>query len=179
MVEGKHHDIAMPALNETMQSPVIPGTSVSESDTKNTGDPEAIVSHPAKSSWKHLFAFTKWSHAGTLATALAASAITAGLKTALTVVLGIIFNVIADYGMGESSGPDTLASISSWAVIIVGLGVGNWVANSAFLALWIIFGELQAASVRRIIFSSLLSSDMAWFDSHEQGVSSLVVRIQT
>lgn len=147
-----------------------------ESETANH---ETAISQPAKSSWKHLFAFMRWTHAGPLFAALVASGVTAALKTVLAVVLGLVFDIIGDYGLGERSSSSTLSGISRWSIILVGIGIGNWVANSTFLALWITFGELQASSVRHGTFNSLLSKNMAWFDSQEQGISSLLVRIQT
>lgn len=165
----------------------IPQTPISAIETSIGNDPELeriitsdnLISQPPKSHWKHLFAFTKWSHGGPLAAALASSAVTAGLKTLLPVMLGQVFNVIGDYGMGTRDSASTVAGISKWSIILIGIGVGNWMANSAFLALWITFGELQANSVRQETFESLLSKDMSWFDSQDQGISSLLVRIQT
>jgi ATP-binding cassette, subfamily B (MDR/TAP), member 1 len=132
-----------------------------------------------RGSWKHLFAFTRWSHAWQLLAALLATAATAALKTVLAVFLGKIFDVIADFGSGHTNGDDALKQVSQWCMILVGIGAGNWLANTAFLALWIVFGELQAHSARHDIFLALLGKDMEWFDLQQQGVPSLLVRIQT
>lgn len=140
---------------------------------------KAQVSPEAKSGWRHLFVFTKKAHISPILAALAATAFTAGFKTVLSVILGRIFNVIAEYGNGSSDGSETLSRISMWCLVLVGLGIGNWLASMLFLSLWIIFGELQASSVRHDIFHSLLAKDMAWFDSQSEGISSLLVRIQT
>ncbi|KAI6781293.1 Alpha-factor-transporting ATPase-like protein [Emericellopsis cladophorae] len=120
---------------------------------------EAIV-QPKKSSWRHLFSFTKWSHAGALSSAFLAAAITAGLKAALPVLLGETFNVISDYGMGFIDGIETSSRMSRWCLVLIGVGAGNWAANSVFLALWVIFGELQANAARHDIYQSLLKKDM-------------------
>lgn len=132
-----------------------------------------------KSSWKQLFAFTKRSHTGTLIAALIAAAFSAGFKTVLAVILGKIFDIIAGFGNGTFTGDEALARVSDWALVLLGMGIGNWIASTAFLALWVIFGELQACSVRENIFASLLSKDMAWFDFQSEGISSLLIRIQT
>ncbi|KAG9258369.1 P-loop containing nucleoside triphosphate hydrolase protein [Emericellopsis atlantica] len=139
---------------------------------------EAVV-QPKKSSWKHLFSFTKWSHAGAISWAFLATAITAGLKAALPVLLGETFNVISDYGMGFINGTEATSRMSRWCLVLIGVGAGNWAANSAFLALWVIFGELQANAARHDIYQSLLKKDMTWYDSQSQGISSLLSRIQT
>lgn len=158
---------------------VIEASTANDLATEKPTTPDNLISQPPKSQWRHLFAFTKWSHAGPLAAALASSALTAGLKTLLPVMLGQVFNVIGEYGMGTRDSASTLASISQWSIILIGIGIGNWMASSAFLALWITFGELQANNVRHETFQSLLSKDMAWFDSQHEGISSLLVRIQT
>ena len=163
---------------ELPPKPVPTETSGIDSETE-TAKQEPTISQPSKSSWKHLFAFTTWSHAGPLVAALVASGAAAALKTVFAVVLGEVLDVVGDYSVGERSSTSTLSSISRWSTILIALGLGNWMANSAFLALWIAFGELQATSIRQEIFNGLLSKDMAWFDSQEQGVSSLLVRIQT
>lgn len=149
-----------------------------ETDIKASTD-EAIIAQSGKSSWKDLFAFTKASHAGPLTVALVSSAVSAGFKVAFAVVLGQVFDLIGDYGSGQRSGGNTMDHVTQWSLIIVGLAVGNWIANSAFLAFWITFGEIQASSARQDTFSSLLSKNMSWFDAQDQGVSSLLVRIQT
>ncbi|UZP44876.1 hypothetical protein NXS19_012688 [Fusarium pseudograminearum] len=133
----------------------------------------------AKSSWKQLFAFTKKSHTGALISALIAAAFSAAFKTVLAVILGKIFDIIAGFGNGTYDGDEALTLVSDWAFVLLGMGIGNWLASTAFLALWVIFGELQACSVRREIFTSLLSKDMAWFDAQSEGISSLLIRIQT
>jgi ATP-binding cassette subfamily B (MDR/TAP) protein 1 len=149
-----------------------------DTDVKAAND---LSSDPliTKSSWKDLFAFTKLSHSGPLLAALMSSAIAACFKVALAVVLGQVFDLIGEFGSGTRSGHSTMIHVARWTLIIFGLGIGNWIAHSAFLALWIMFGELQASSVREDTFHSLLSKDMSWFDSQDQGVSSLLVRIQT
>lgn len=132
-----------------------------------------------KSSWKQLFAFTKKTHTGALIAALIAAAFSAAFKTVLAVILGKVFDIIAGFGNGTYGGDEALSRVSDWALVLLGMGVGNWIASTAFLALWVIFGELQACSVREDIFTSLLSKDMAWFDSQSEGISSLLIRIQT
>ncbi|KAL7944886.1 P-loop containing nucleoside triphosphate hydrolase protein [Trichoderma barbatum] len=130
-------------------------------------------------SFKHLFAFTRWSHAGPLIAAVIASAAFASIKSVQSILLGTIFGVISDFGAGHRSGSDTMDIISHWSLILLGIAVANWLSSTAFLALWVIFGELQATSVRQDIFESLLSKKISWFDSLDQGVSSLLVGIQT
>ncbi|KAK7416797.1 ATP-dependent permease [Neonectria punicea] len=156
-----------------------------DSTTLNRLDPQGSdvttqsPQQAVKSSWKHLFVFTKRAHTLPLIGALLASTVAAGFKTILAIILGKVFDIIAGFGNGSLDGSEALSDISKWSLILMGLGIGYWLANSAFLALWVIFGELQAESVRRDLFENLLSRDMAWFDSQSEGISSLLIRIQT
>ncbi|PNY25196.1 Alpha-factor-transporting ATPase [Tolypocladium capitatum] len=142
-------------------------------------DADPTRHHQTKPSWRSLFAFTKRSHAGVLSAAVVASAVTAALRTVLAIFLGRIFDVIAEFGNGTRTGDGALEDVSKWCLVLIGLGFGNWLANTAFLSLWIAFGELQADSARLDTFNSLLARDLAWFDALSQGISSLLVRIQT
>ncbi|KAJ4246606.1 ATP-dependent permease [Fusarium torreyae] len=132
-----------------------------------------------KSSWRQLFLFTKRTHTGALIAALLCACFTAGIRVSLSVILGEIFDIIAGFGNGSLDGDKALKQVSMWSLVLLGMGIGNWIASTAFLALWVTFGELQASSVRQDIFASLLSKEMAWFDSQSEGISSLLIRIQT
>lgn len=133
----------------------------------------------AKSKWKHLFAFTRWSHSAVLALAVLSSCACAALKTALAVILGKIFDIVAAFGNGTKSGPETLSEVVRFCIILVLLGVAQWAIESAFLGTWIMFGELQAQSTRNTLFQDLISLRNSWYDSFPQGTSSLAVSVQT
>ena len=138
-----------------------------------------IMPQSTSTSPRHLFAFTRWQHGGTLACAVVATIITGALKTVLAIVFGKIFEVITKYGSGQTDGATTSSNVTTWCLVLVGLGLGTWAANTAFLAFWMVFGELQAKSIRDAVFASLLHKDMAWFDSQRDGVTSLLVRAET
>lgn len=148
-------------------------------DTASSVDHRATDTKPTRSSFKHLFSFTRWNHAGSLIAALIASAAFAAIKSVYSVILGKIFDVVSDFGAGRRSGSETLDDMAHWGLILLGLGISNWLASTVFLSLWVIFGELQANAVRQDIFASLLSREISWFDALDQGISSLLVRIQT
>ena len=50
---------------------------------------------------------------------------------------------------------------------------------AGFTFAWVTFGEQQARLIRVRMLRVLLRKDMAWFDGLEDGVDSLLVRIQT
>ncbi|KAL6701467.1 ABC-transporter [Trichoderma pleuroticola] len=164
---------------ETAPPPLSADHSTLVLDVASSPDRQDTDSKPQRSSFKHLFSFTRWNHAGLLIAAVVASAAFASIKSVQSIILGKIFDVVSDFGAGHRSGNETMDQISHWGLILLGMGVGNWLASTAFLALWVIFGELQANSVRQGIFQGLLSRKMSWYDFLDQGVSSLLVRIQT
>jgi ATP-binding cassette, subfamily B (MDR/TAP), member 1 len=163
----------------TPSLPSSPPPSIASSADNGIRPDPLIITQSSTSSWKDLFAFTRTAHAGPLLGALLASALAAGFKVALAVILGQVFNIISDYASGERSGSSTVNLVSRWSLTMLGLGVGNWITHAVFIALWVAFGEIQASAVREETFQSLLSKDMSWFDSQDQGVSSLLARIQT
>ena len=137
------------------------------------------VDQSSKPTWKHLFAFTEPSHAPVLVTAVFTSCCSAALKSSLAIVLGKIFDIVAEFGNGQKDSHDTLADVSRWCLILVLMGIGVWGVNAAFLAFWLTFGDLQAKSVRKSLFNSLISLRNTWFDLLPQGTASLFINIQT
>lgn len=137
------------------------------------------VDRSSKPTWKHLFAFTKPSHAPVLVTAVFTSCCSAALKSSLAIVLGKIFDIVADYGNGKKSSHDTLTNVSRWCLMLVLMGVGVWGVNAAFLAFWLTFGDLQAKGIRKSLFNNLIPLQNAWFDLLPQGTASLFITIQT
>lgn len=130
-------------------------------------------------SLKHLFAFTTWRRSGPAAAGLVASLFSGALRTSLAILIGKIFAVIAAYGSGQLTGPDTLSQVSSWCVILTLVGGAGWFVNFAFMFSWLLFSEFQARKIRKSMFSALLIKDMKWFDCQPDGVASLLVRMQT
>lgn len=121
-------------------------------------------------SWKLLLFFTRKQHIGIFSAALGAAALVSALRTLLSIVLGRVFDIISQLGQGARTGQIALADVSTWCLVLVGLGIGSWMVNSSFLGLWIIFGELQAREARRLVFTSLLSKRPEWFAALNDGV---------
>ncbi|KAM0282797.1 hypothetical protein ACHAQH_002801 [Verticillium albo-atrum] len=132
-----------------------------------------------KVSWRDLFAFAKWSHCTALIPAVMSSCAVGAFKTSLAVTLGHFFQYTVDVADGSVGGPETIARTGKLSIILCGLGAGHWAANTVFFASWVLFGELQAKSVREQTFQSLLAKDMRWYDSQSDGISSLLVRIES
>ncbi|RYO93752.1 hypothetical protein DL766_002991 [Monosporascus sp. MC13-8B] len=145
-------------------------------DATPTGPPSTPQS---ASSFKHLFSFTTWRHCGILSLGFVSALVVGGLKTALAIILGKVFLAISEFGSGTVAGPETLSRMSLWCLVLAVSGGAGWLSNFAFMFAWSTFGEQQARSVRVRMFSVLLGKDMAWFDCQEDGIASLLVRMQT
>ncbi|TVY40590.1 Alpha-factor-transporting ATPase, partial [Lachnellula subtilissima] len=130
-------------------------------------------------SWRSLFAFTNRQHTGYLVLSLISS-IGAGIPQPTSAIFyGYIFSDLAKYGSGNASGRDTLNNISIWCIALTVVGVVAWVLQGGSLSSWMIFGEVQAKTVRQAMFEGMLEKDMEWYDLREDGVASLLVRIHT
>lgn len=132
----------------------------------------------ASPSWKHLFVFTKREHARFIVSAIVATLIVGAGKTVYAIILGSIFNVVANFGAGAIKGQETLTDVSFWCMIFVVLGLVFWLANAVFIGLWIMFGELNANIARNTLFMALLKKEMVWFDTLEEGTTSSMAKIQ-
>ena len=146
-------------------------TSIATADMKMT--------QPHLPSFKHLFAFTIWSNCSVLLLGLTSAIFIGAIKTGLAVILGKIFVAITDFGAGKTPGQPTLDEVTYWCVVLAGIGAVGWLVYFAFMFAWITFGEQQARQIRTRMLHVLLRKDMAWFDSQQDGIGSLLVRIQT
>lgn len=131
-----------------------------------------------KSTWRHLFAFTERQHIGSLALAVLAAACAAGAKTSYAVFLGKVMDVVTPLGAGTITRDSAMASVTFWCEILTVVGAAAWIFNALFMAAWVIFGESIARSTRETLFTNLLYKDMAWFDSQEEGISSVLSSMQ-
>ncbi|ERT00505.1 hypothetical protein HMPREF1624_03878 [Sporothrix schenckii ATCC 58251] len=111
--------------------------------------------------------------------ATTASAAVAGAKTTYALLLGQIFQVITDFGSDTSSAHDTLIQVGRWCLGLTVLGIGMAVCTALLMGLWIIHGETRARTVRLRLFKSLLSKEMAWFDTRAGGMASLMTEQYT
>ncbi|KAH9219138.1 P-loop containing nucleoside triphosphate hydrolase protein [Leptodontidium sp. 2 PMI_412] len=132
-----------------------------------------------KPSWRSLFVFTTRQHIAVIAIALLSSFLSALLKPTLAIFFGKIFSIFTKFGLGVLDGHDALVAISKWCVALVCLGGAAWVIEGAFLSSWMVFGELQAKCVREELFVGMLDKEMEWYDLRQDGIGSLLIRIQT
>ena len=132
-----------------------------------------------KPSWRSLFAFTRREHWVPLLCAVSATLLAGLIKPILSIFYGKIFGTLTQFGGGTLSGEETLHEISTWCLAVTALGIGAWIAEGGLMAMWIVFGELQAKSVRQGMFGTMLDKDMEWYDSREEGIGTFLIRIPT
>ena len=134
---------------------------------------------PRHASWRSLFNFTSTRDALPLLSAIIFS-IAAGIITpALAIFLGKIFDLFTNFGAGEISGSDLVKEVSTYAIILAGLGTASGLLHAGFFMLWLVFGELQAKHVKERLFEGMLEKEMGWYDMCTDGVDTLVSRFQT
>ncbi|KAI6708191.1 hypothetical protein JHW43_009279 [Diplocarpon mali] len=132
-----------------------------------------------KASWRSLFGFATRQHNAALAIAIFSTLISALLKPVAAIFYGKIFSVLTKFGLGTLSGGETINGISGWCTALAGLGAAAWIVEGTFLSSWMVFGELQAKSVREQMFVGMLDKEMEWYDLRQDGIGSLLIRIQT
>ena len=147
---------------------------VGERNDEDEGE-EAVI----QARWRSLFNFTTKAHLPSLCLGLLLSIASGIIIPALSVFLGTVFDAFTEFGAGKISGSDLTKKVSRNAVYLVGLGSASWLLNGSYFMFWLIFGELQAKSVRNKLFGGMLQKDMEWYDMRKAGVSAMIPRLQT
>ncbi|KFY74500.1 hypothetical protein V499_05477 [Pseudogymnoascus sp. VKM F-103] len=132
-----------------------------------------------KPAWKSMFAFTVRGHLAVMIPAWISSMTAGVIKPSMAIFMGFIFDDIAEYVAGSTNYSSMIRRISKWCIVLTGLGVGSCLANAGFFGLWLIFGESQAKQARQKLFTGLLKREMEWYDLRKDGISPVLIRIQT
>lgn len=143
----------------------------------DVGDKSDYGAH--RTSFSSIFAFTDKKHLTILIPALLLTTIAGAIKPAITIFLGLIFDELAKFGSGSVARDELLQGVSTWCIALTGLGVATMLVNGGFFYLWLVFGEMQARSVRYKSFRSMMEKEMEWYDLRAEGIGSLLVRMQT
>jgi len=154
------------------------GFSTAPQDSRDVAIPMPQV-EVIQSSFRDLFAFTRRHHVPVMGCAFFTAALVAGARTTYAVLTGKIFDVVTRFGAGLLSPEQFMSELSKWAGYMCLLGLGMWAVSSIDMSLWVLTGELRARTARERIFTSFLHKSMAWYDSRDSGMSSLMVGIQT
>lgn len=128
--------------------------------------------------WMTLFSFMTKKHTLTLALATSFALLASLIMPLFAIVLGNLFNSFMLFGAKNISNQELLEQVATGCVRLAGLGLASWVLNGAYFLLFIVFGELQAASSRGKIFQGLLQKDIEWFEGQENGTAAFLSSIQ-
>ncbi|OJZ87386.1 hypothetical protein ASPFODRAFT_160054 [Aspergillus luchuensis CBS 106.47] len=131
-----------------------------------------------KPRWMSLFSFTTTKHLPVLIGGFTFTAISSLSVPIFSVLLGEIFNTFTLFGGGKVAKQDLTPQISKYAVQLVGLGAINWVCNSVYFILFVIFGELQVANARTKLFERLLQKSQEWFETQPDGTRVFLSSLQ-
>ncbi|KAJ5895122.1 hypothetical protein N7495_006813 [Penicillium taxi] len=125
-----------------------------------------------------LFSFTTQRHIPIL-TVGSIFAVFAGCVTpVIAIFLGNIFDAFTSFGANEIDSEVLRAKIMQSCLGLVGLGAAVLFLNGAYFMLFVAFGELQAASIRRMVFAELLKRDVEWFEAQGEGSGAFLSGIQ-
>lgn len=138
-----------------------------------------VVDPESMPSWRSLFLFVNKTHVPSLAFAIGATTISGCVKPASAILYGKIFTSFTKFGMGALSPQQTLHQIATWCIALACLGGVAWAIEAAFFSSWVIFGESQARDVRLRMFDGMLNRPIEWYDMRQDGIGTLLVRIQT
>lgn len=132
-----------------------------------------------KSNWLSLFNFTTRKHLVPLSLALFLT-IAAGILVPVSAIfLGKLFDAFSGFGAGIITGDELREKVVQNCLFLIGLASATWVLNGGYFTLWLAFGELQAKSVRELLFDDMLRKDLEWFEMRKDGMGAFLPRLQT
>jgi len=134
---------------------------------------------PKSASWTILFSFTNHAHILPLSIATILAIASGVVIPALAFFLGQIFNCFSKYGSDQLTGRELTQKTTHYCAYLAGLGSASWLLNGGYFMFWILFGELQARSMRNRVYQAMLDKDLEWFDTHKDGMGALIPRLQT
>lgn len=143
-----------------------------------SSDSDASEDEQVEAQWTSLFYFTTRRHLAPLALACCCSLICGVLVPVLASILGAVFDLLSSFGAGAISAAELMESMSYQSLCLLALGVASLFIQTAHFGLWVTCGELQAKTAREDLFDALLRTDMAWFETTQDGVAALLPRVQ-
>jgi ATP-binding cassette subfamily B (MDR/TAP) protein 1 len=125
-----------------------------------------------------LLNFTTSKHVPTLAAGVLCTFVASFTVPLFSILLGGIFNQFKLFGGGEITGQVLIQQVSSYAILLLGLGTLGWLWNGIYFILFVAFGELQAANARDKLFNGLLKKNQRFFEEQEEGTRTFLGCIQ-
>ncbi|KAJ0421567.1 P-loop containing nucleoside triphosphate hydrolase protein [Aspergillus carlsbadensis] len=125
-----------------------------------------------------LLNFTTSKHVPTLVVGVLCTFVASFTVPLFSVLLGAIFNQFTLFGGGEITGQVLIQQVSSYAILLLGLGALGWFWNGFYFILFVAFGELQAANARDKLFNGLLKKNQRFFEEQDEGTRTFLGCIQ-
>jgi ATP-binding cassette subfamily B (MDR/TAP) protein 1 len=128
--------------------------------------------------WKSLFSFTTRKHLPTLIIGAILALLAGCVTPTLAIFLGNVFDAFTSFGAGQIAVDRLRSKIVTSCFGMLGLGAAGWFLNSAYFAVFVAFGELQASNIRSKVFAELIQRDVEWFEDQQEGSGAFLSGVQ-
>ena len=91
---------------------------------------------------------------------------------------GKFFEGFSDFASGKIDGNTFMHKSLSSFYALFAIGAATFLLKGSLFSLWLVFGEIQARSVRELLFASLLDREIEWYEARTSGVGPLLTKIQ-
>ena len=153
---------------------VSPRSSLDSLDIKSntiTHPPQPNATQELTPSFRLLFSLVPRRHFFILVLpAILTSMASGGIAPFMTIVVGQTFNAFAQFPTASPATAvaksDLLHQVGVSCLELIALAVGSIALGSLTSCLWIWVGEMNAMSVRRAVYQSVIGKEMLWFDLH-------------
>ena len=101
--------------------------------------------------------------------AILSSLASGGIAPFMTLVVGQTFDAFANFPTSSATPEEKstlLHQVGISCLELIALAVGSIALGSLTSCLWIWVGEMNAMSVRKTVYQSVIEKEMSWFDQH-------------
>ncbi|OAP55006.1 hypothetical protein AYL99_10706 [Fonsecaea erecta] len=127
---------------------------------------------------RSIFNFTTKAHLPVLLPALILSAAAGCLQPAMAFFFGQFFDTFSDFAAGKADGSIFMNRSLGSLYALLGVAGATFLFKCILFSLWLVFGEMQARSIRELLFQSLLDREIGWYDARTAGVGTYLTRFQ-
>ena len=162
-------------MNVRLFNPTIDDDTDAHNDETESRQVQGSDAHSKES----IFAFTKASPLPVFAAGLLLSAAAGLLQPAMAIFFGKFFNAFSSYASGDIDESTFVDRTSRSIYALLGIGTSTLLLKGGVFIIWLTFGEMQAHCIRKVLFESLLSRDIEWFDAQTTGMAALLATMHT